>query len=318
MNVESMNHLLPALIPLLVGWISDFCWGDPASLPHPIVFFGRCIAWGERWLNRGRRRRLRGAVLALALVTLTYGCTYLLLQTFRGVNLWLGIGVESLGIFFCLAGTTLIREVKQVFVAIERSTDEGRRQVARIVGRDTTELSPQEVRTAALETLAENLNDGFVAPVFWYVLLGLPGMMAYKMVNTLDSMLGYRNHRYLRFGCASARLDDLLGYLPARITAILMILAAGRPNLWSFVWRYGKAHASPNSGYPEAALAGVLDCRFGGGHYYFGRWVDKPYIGTHDRPLTLQDMHVAIRINRVVEYMVIGLSVLTIGMKLLC
>ena len=150
-----------------------------------------------------------------------------------------------------------------VFEAVDRSLDEGRRQVGRIVGRDTSALSAQEVRTAALETLAENLSDGVIAPLFWYAVLGVPGMMAYKMVNTLDSMIGYRNERYRQFGCIAARIDDVANYIPARLTALLMIIVSGRLSLFRFVGKYGSRHASPNSGYPEAALAGILNCRFG-------------------------------------------------------
>ena len=173
--------------------------------------------------------------------------------------------------------------------------------MARLVGRDTSELSAQEVRTAALETLAENLSDGVIAPLFWLALLGTPGMLAYKMVNTLDSMIGYRTERYKDFGCWAARIDDVANYIPARLTALLMVMASGRISLLWFVHHYGRNHASPNSGYPEAALAGILDCRFGGPHRYFGQLFDKPYIGDNDRPLTTADMKIAIRINLFAE-----------------
>jgi adenosylcobinamide-phosphate synthase len=215
--------------------------------------------------------------------------------------------VRLLLIFFCLAGTTLIREVREVFLALDRSLEEGRRQVARIVGRDTSELSAQEVRTAALETLAENLSDGVIAPLFWLALLGVPGMVAYKMVNTLDSMIGYRTERYREFGCWAAHIDDIANYIPARLTALLMIIVAGRPRLAGFVWRNGCRHASPNSGYPEAALAGILNCRFGGPHYYFGELFDKPFIGENDRALTTEDMKKAIRVNRMAEVLMVVL-----------
>jgi adenosylcobinamide-phosphate synthase len=179
--------------------------------------------------------------------------------------------------------------------------------VARIVGRDTSELSAQEVRTAALETLAENLSDGVIAPLFWLALLGVPGMVAYKMVNTLDSMIGYRTERYREFGCWAAHIDDIANYIPARLTALLMIIVAGRPCLAGFVWRNGCRHASPNSGYPEAALAGILNCRFGGPHYYFGELFDKPFIGENDRALTTEDMKKAIRVNRMAEVLMVVL-----------
>ena len=193
---------------------------------------------------------------------------------------------------------------------MDRSLEEGRKQVARIVGRDTSNLNAQEIRTAALETLAENLSDGVIAPLFWYLLLGVPGMMAYKMVNTLDSMIGYKNERYKDFGCFAARMDDVANYIPARITAFLMVLSSGRLSLLSFVKKYGNQHASPNSGYPEAALAGILDCRFGGPHNYFGEEVWKPFIGVNDRMLTTADMTKAVRINRMAETMFVGIIII--------
>lgn len=297
-------------ISLLLAWVADLIWGDPVTLPHPVVGFGRLIAWGERQGNRGQHRRLKGALLALGLVAAVYSITFALLQTLAAVSAWCLWPVEALLIFYCLAGTTLIREVREVFRAVDRSLEEGRRQVARIVGRDTAQLTAQEVRTAALETLAENLSDGVITPLFWYLLLGVPGMMAYKMVNTLDSMIGYRNERYLQFGCVAARMDDVANYLPARLTALLMLLVTGRVSLLGFVIRQGKRHASPNSGYPESALAGILDCRFGGPHNYFGQEVWKPFIGINDRPLTTEDMQRAVSINRRAEVAMILLITL--------
>ena len=297
------------LLALLFGWILDLLLGDPAWLPHPVVGFGKMIALGEHRLNKGTHRKLKGAVLAIGLILATFAATWLLLYAISKLPspLGEGLGVRLLLIFFCLAGTTLIREVREVFLALDRSLEEGRRQVARIVGRDTSELSAQEVRTAALETLAENLSDGVIAPLFWLALLGVPGMVAYKMVNTLDSMIGYRTERYREFGCWAAHIDDIANYIPARLTALLMIIVAGRPRLAGFVWRNGCRHASPNSGYPEAALAGILNCRFGGPHYYFGELFDKPFIGENDRALTTEDMKKAIRVNRMAEVLMVVL-----------
>lgn len=297
------------LLALLFGWILDLLLGDPAWLPHPVVGFGKMIAFGEHRLNKGTHRKLKGAVLAIGLILATFAATWLLLYAISKLPSLLGegLGVRLLLIFFCLAGTTLIREVREVFLALDRSLEEGRRQVARIVGRDTSELSAQEVRTAALETLAENLSDGVIAPLFWLALLGVPGMVAYKMVNTLDSMIGYRTERYREFGCWAAHIDDIANYIPARLTALLMIIVAGRPRLAGFVWRNGCRHASPNSGYPEAALAGILNCRFGGPHYYFGELFDKPFIGENDRALTTEDMKKAIRVNRMAEVLMVVL-----------
>ena len=306
---------LTYILPLLMGWVLDLILGDPQWMPHPVVGFGKMIALGEKQFNKGSHRKLKGALLAIFLVVLVFVVIFILDQQLSNLNALLSIAFRTLIIFWCLAGTTLIREVRQTFLAVDRSLEEGRKQVARIVGRDTTQLSAQEIRTAALETLAENLSDGVIAPLFWLAIGGVPGMLTYKMVNTLDSMIGYKTDRYRDFGCFAARLDDVANYLPARLTAFLMIvpklmtinthhgskLFTFHFSLFTFVHENGRRHASPNSGYPEAALAGILNCRFGGPHTYFGQLFDKPYIGENDRLLTTDDMHVAIRINRMAE-----------------
>ncbi len=305
-----MNETFIAILPLLIGWLLDFVFGDPSRLPHPVVWFGKMISWGEHHLNHGSHRMAKGAVMAICFILLVFFVVWGLKRLVPNMVLWLIL--DTIIIFYCLAGTTLIREVREVFLALDRSLDEGRRQVARIVGRDTSQLSAQEVRTAALETLAENLSDGVIAPLFWLALLGTPGMLAYKMVNTLDSMIGYRTERYKDFGCWAARIDDVANYIPARLTALLMVIASGKLSLLKFVWKNGRRHASPNSGYPEAALAGALNCRFGGPHYYFGELFDKPYIGENDRELTTQDMHTAVRINRLAEILMLALTFVTV------
>ena len=269
-------------ISLLIAWGLDLLFGDPVSLPHPIVGFGKIIDAGEKAFNRGNRRFFKGMILTLLLVAGIFFLMLGLQKLIANFSPLLLILLNALFAFYCLAGTTLIREVRKVFPVVEQSLPEGRRQVARIVGRDTSAMSAQEIRSAALETLSENLSDGVIAPLFWYLLAGVPGMMAYKMVNTLDSMIGYRNERYKDFGRFAARLDDVVNYLPARLTAFLMILVSGKFSLFSFV-RRRRQHTSPNAGYPEAALAGILNCRFGGPHTYFGKEVWKPFIGSNDR-----------------------------------
>ena len=300
-------------IALLVGWLLDFLIGDPVRLPHPIVGFGKVIAWGEHYLNKGNLRMLKGALMAITLIAIVFILTcllrYFIISLTSHHSPLTTITFDAIIIFYCLAGTTLIREVREVFLALDRSLEEGRTQVARIVGRDTSELSAQEVRTAALETLAENLSDGVIAPLFWLLLLGTPGMLAYKMINTLDSMIGYKTERYKAFGCWAAHIDDVANYIPARLTALLMILPQAlftlNFKLFAFVRRYGRRHASPNSGYPEAALAGILDCRFGGPHFYFGELFEKPFIGEHERELTTDDMKKAVRVNRTAEILML-------------
>ena len=305
-----MKEFSILILPLLLGWLLDFVFGDPSRLPHPVVWFGKMISWGEHRLNKGNHRMAKGAMMAIVLILMVFFIVWGLKRLLPNMILWLVL--DMVIIFYCLAGTTLIREVREVFLALDRSLDEGRKQVARIVGRETSQLTAQEVRTAALETLAENLSDGVIAPLFWFALLGTPGMLAYKMVNTLDSMIGYRTERYKDFGCWAARIDDVANYIPARLTALLMVIASGKLSLLKFVWKNGRRHASPNSGYPEAALAGALNCRFGGPHYYFGELFDKPYIGENDRELTTKDMHTAVRINRTAELLMLVLTSLVV------
>lgn len=296
-----------ALMPLVIGWVLDMIFGDPVRLPHPVVWFGKAIAACEHKFNHGNYRVAKGAVVAVVLIAGTYAVVKLLVGELSSWP-WVKIAVESLLVFYCLAGTTLCREVRMVFETVDSSVEDGRKQVGRIVGRDTSQLNANEIRIAALETLAENLSDGVIAPLFWYMLLGVPGMVAYKMVNTLDSMIGYRTERYREFGRWAARIDDIANYLPARLTALLMIVAAGKPQLLGFVFRYGKEHASPNSGYPEAALAGILNCRFGGTHSYFGETIYKPYIGENERNMTTADMIKAVAVNRRAEIMAVALA----------
>lgn len=303
-------------ITLLLGWILDLIFGDPEHLPHPIVYFGKWISFGEHRLNKGKSRKLKGALFAVlsivGIFAIAYGVLYALSSFLSPL---VSIVLSVVLVFFCLAGKTLRREVRMVFEAVDRSIEDGRKQVARIVGRDTSELSAQEVRTAALETLAENLSDGVIAPLFWFALFGVPGMLAYKMVNTLDSMIGYQNERYKDFGCWAAHIDDIANYIPARITAFLMafvgwICAMGKKGKslvahLRFVLKFGPQHASPNSGWPEAALASLLDCRFGGPHNYFGEYFYKPYIGDNPRELNTSDMRFSIKVCLLSECLVV-------------
>ena len=236
MDINS-SLLIPNL-SLVFGWLLDRLFGDPERLPHPVVLFGKMIARGERLLNRGTCRVFKGALLAISLISVVVLATWALVIVADTINIYIGMAVRAILVCYCLAGTTLIREVRQVFYAIDRSLDEGRRQVSRIVGRDTSELTDEEVRKAALETLAENLSDGVIAPLVWFAIGGVPAMMGYKMVNTLDSMIAYHSPRYLKFGKVAARIDDIANYIPARLTALLMLISANRLSLTKFVMKY--------------------------------------------------------------------------------
>ena len=303
-------------LPLLLGFLMDRALGDPMRLGHPIVFFGHLIGFGEKHLNNGTSRRLKGflyngSLVSFAFLLLGAAINYYLGDLYFGHFLLLTIALPStICIFYMLSGKTLVTEVKGVFSALSVSLEAGRKQVGRIVGRDTGALSAQEIRTAALETLAENLSDGVVGPMLSWSFFGTPGILTYKMINTQDSMVGYLNERYRAYGFFSAKLDDLVNLIPSRTTAILMLIAAGRLDLIRKTFQHGKRHLSPNSGYPEAALALVLGCRFGGPHDYFGEVVDKPYIGEVGRELSDEDLQHAIQITQRTEWLALGLSLL--------
>lgn len=285
------------IIPLLIGFLLDCLLGDPLWLPHPIRFFGNCIYFLTEKLNTGKYLKAKGAAMAVFLISVTYGATWLLLHQAQSVEP-LYIGLASLGVFYGLANRSLITEAHKVISALENhGILAGREQLSYIVGRETTNLDKQQIQTAVLETLAENLSDGVIAPLFFYALGGVPAMFAYKVANTLDSMIGYKNQRFIQFGWFAARFDDVINFVPARITALLMVMLSFSWRGLAYIFRYGHQHSSPNAGYPEAALAGILNCRFGGPNIYHGVLVEKPYIGKTARVLTTRDFYKSYLIN---------------------
>lgn len=301
MDTHAMNTFLMVTLPLAAGYLLDLLFGDPRKLPHPIVAFGNIIGWCERHFNTGRHRKAKGCLVAIGLPLATLCAGGGLAWGAWAIHPALYYAVASVFVFYGLANHSLIEEGGEVIRTLEtRGVEAGRKRLSWIVGRDTSRLSPKKIYTAVLETMAENLSDGVVAPLFFYALGGFPAMMMYKMVNTLDSMVGYKDARYKDFGCCSAHLDDILNYIPARLTALLMALSGYRKGIFAFIRKYARQHASPNSGYPESAMAGILDCRFGGPNIYHGIRVEKPYIGTNDRELTIGDFKRAARVNQTV------------------
>jgi len=273
------------IAPLVAGYGMDLLLGDPRHWPHPVKAYGSAIYSGTKWLNSGGYRFVKGMLLTIVLCAFAYLGPYVVLKLLRQGWLPGFYLLSSVGVFFALAGKSLLEEGQEVFQALEHEgLDAGRRRLSRIVGRETAQLTAQQVRIAVLESMSENLSDGVIAPLLFYAVGGLPAMLLYKMINTLDSMIGYKREPYRLFGRFAARLDDVANFIPARVTALLMVLVAASRRGARFILRYGHAHASPNSGYPEAALAGILDCRFGGPNSYQG--VVKPYIGTVDRIIT--------------------------------
>ena len=302
-----MENALLLIVPLVAGYVLDLLLGDPDHWPHPMRLFGNAIAFGERSLNHGKYRFLKGAILATSLVLVVYFILTMLNNVIFELK-WLFICVNSIWVYYGLANRSLISEGQKVFEVLERQgLQAGRVQLSRIVGRDTAHLDEQQIRIAVFETMSENLSDGVVAPLFYYAVAGAPGMMAYKMINTMDSMLGYRNERYEHFGKFAARLDDVANFIPARITALLMVMVTGSARGLQFILKYGNRHNSPNSGYPESALAGILDCRFGGPNVYHGLFVDKPFIGENDRRIREEEIKKVSQINQLVCLVTIAL-----------
>lgn len=290
----------PAITPrmslafaLCLALILDAAFGEPrwlwSRLPHPAVLTGRAVAALDRRLNRAPRRRLKGiaALLALIAAAALIGL---------GLAALPGQIAEVLAAAVLLAQRSLSDHVAEVAKALRRSLPEARAAVARIVGRDTSEMDEPAVARAAIESGAENLSDGVVAPAVWFLIGGLPAMLAYKALNTADSMIGYRTERHEAFGWAAARLDDIANLIPARLTALLLLAAARhRPDLRDLAAAAGQ-HRSPNAGWPEAAMAQALNVTLSGPRRYHGRPTDDPPVHPQGRPASRQDIDAAVRL----------------------
>jgi adenosylcobinamide-phosphate synthase len=296
------------LAGLLLGLALDAMLGDPAwlwrRLPHPVVMIGRAIACLEgRWLDPAApaavqmRRGLTASVVVI-------GISALLALVIQELCLRSPLGWLPLAFVMStlIAARGLYDHVSAVAAGLDQGLAEGRRAVTHIVGRDPASLDGHGVARAAIESTAENFADGVVAPLFWGVLLGLPGMAAYKAINTLDSMIGYRSPRYRHFGRFAARLDDLANWLPARLAACLILMAAlclprTAPRAgWRAMWRDAAQHRSPNAGWPEAAIAGALGLRLAGPRRYAGELVDDAWMGDDRAAATAHDIRRALRL----------------------
>ena len=305
------NQFLIIIAPLIFGYLLDLLLGDPRWLPHPIRLFGNVIYKSEVILNKGKYKLWKGLLLTLGLCLVVFFFFYLcqkLLLNFIPITIGtvLYYIFTSIFVFYGLANKSLLQEGKDVFNELKnKGIEAGRKRLSWIVGRDTSELSENQIRIAVFETLSENLSDGVIAPLFYYAIGGLPAMMAYKMINTLDSMIGYKNEKYMHFGKFAARLDDVANFIPARITALLMVIVSFSKRGFFFIIKFGSKHASPNSGYPEAALAGILNCRFGGPNTYQGKLVSKPFIGYNARNIEHQEFYKVFYINHAVTFLFI-------------
>lgn len=293
-------------VAAFLGFLLDLWLADPGWMPHPVVLMGKCITRLEEVLRRRlpatpKGERAAGCVLAVLLPVGTLVLTGAICLLAGRIHPLLGLAVQTFWCWQALAVKGLAEESKNVYRQLAAEDLPGaRRAVARIVGRDTQALTEEGVTKAAVETVAENFSDGVVAPLFYMMIGGAPLALCYKAVNTMDSMIGYKNQRYLQFGRAAAKLDDAANYLPSRLSAVFWIAAAGLtgqdvPNAWRIWRRDRRNHASPNSAQTESACAGALGVQLAGPAYYFGEYYNKPTIGDAKRPIEPRDI---LRANR--------------------
>jgi adenosylcobinamide-phosphate synthase len=282
-------------LELSSAYLADWIFGDPRNFPHPVKLIGRMVRFLERkWLKEGDsplKQRLQGGMLATLIVTGAGFSTWAIIRMAGWIHPVLSSIATVFFAYTTLATRNLYDEVNKVMKSLEQGNlDRARKEVAFLVSRDTDHIDERGICRALIETTSENTSDGIVAPLFYLAIGGPPLAMAYKALNTLDSMVGYKNDRYRYSGWASARADDLANFIPARITALLFILASfvlrkNYNSAWKVARRDGRKNASPNSGYPEAAVAGALGIQLGGENFYFGKRMDKPHIGEETKPI---------------------------------
>ena len=290
------------LIPAL---LLDGVMGEPkwlwSHVPHPAVLMGRLIGWCDTRFNDGTRAR---GALVLAALVLAAGLAGWLIAALPLGWLWSVLLAAIL-----LAQRSLVTHVRAVADGLRYGVNPGRRAVAMIVGRDTSALDESGVARAAIESVAENFGDGVVAPAFWFLVAGLPGILIYKLVNTADSMIGYRTPRHEAFGWAAARLDDVLNYIPARLTAGLIALAFWSARAVDVTLQDARLHRSPNAGWPEAAMAGVLDVALSGPRSYHGEMREFPFVNAGgEREIGVAEIEAAIAVLWRVWWVILGLT----------
>lgn len=304
---------------LLFGFILDALIGDPDGWPHMVRFMGGLISLLERRLYPIKNKRLGGTLLVIITLLIVGGVSWAALFAAWRLSPWAYFALALLLCWQCLALKSLKRESGRVYKALEEGDLAGaRKAVSMIVGRDTEWLDEAGVTRAAVETVAENASDGVIAPLLFLALLGPVGGCLYKAVNTMDSMIGYKNERYLNFGRAAARLDDVVNFIPARLSALLMICACplcgmDEKNALRIWKRDRRNHASPNSAQTEAVMAGALNVRLAGSAYYFGRLVEKPFIGEDIRPMEHRDILRSHRLLTAASLLMLMLAIMIRG-----
>ncbi len=294
------------MISIWSAFVLDFFLGDPQWFPHPVRFIGRLVKALEKTIRLACKNEkqllIGGGVLAAVCVSVVFFMTYIILEIAKTIHPWLFFGLNIVLMYFSIAANCLKFEGKRIEgYLLDGDMENSRKYLAYIVGRDVDGLGEPDIVRGTVETVAENTSDGVIAPLLYMLIGGAPLAMAYKAINTMDSMIGYKNEKYLYFGRAAARLDDAANYIPARLTGLLIVAA-------SFFLRYdwkgslrimrrdGRNHTSPNSGFPEAAAAGAIGVRLGGVNRYFGVPSEKPYIGDPEKELEARDITKVVRL----------------------
>lgn len=307
---------MDTLIAIAIGYLLDLLFGDPHWLPHPVRGIGWLISTGEKIMRKlfPKRELLGGALMAVLVVAVSFAVPFLLLFFVGRWNRWAALALQSFMCYQILATKCLRDESMRVYrYLVKGDLPNARKYLSWIVGRDTQNLNEQQIARAAVETVAENSSDGVIAPMIFMAIGGAPLGFLYKAVNTLDSMVGYKNEKYLLFGRFAAKMDDAANYIPAIFSAWIMMAAAAflgldAGNALKIYRRDRHNHASPNSAKTEAVMAGALNLRLAGDAYYFGRLVKKPTIGDDNRPITPEDIPMA---NRLM-YMTSALALLVL------
>ena len=298
---------------LLIALVIDMLIGDPYSFPHPVRLMGKLIEYEEKTARKIARKdkelKIFGGLIVLVNILIAFVIPYFILRLISKYALFYHV-VNTYFLYTCISAVCLHREAMKIYDSLSKGLEEARYKLSFIVGRDTGNLSEKEIIRATVETVAENTSDGVIAPLLYAMIGGAPLAFAYKMVNTMDSMLGYMNEKYRHIGFFPAKTDDLFNFLPSRVTGVLMCLgSAFRFDMLrglKIMIRDRKNHKSPNCAYPEGATAGLLGVQLGGDNFYFGQLVSKPTIGDKIRPLEKAD------IKRAVEIMYRAEIVLTI------
>ena len=301
-----MNRLI-FFIKIWIAYVLDLIFGDPQNVVHPVQVIGKIISAGEKVLLRKKYKFLAGAVLNIFTVSITYTLMYLISKSVKISVFFMIIEIYLMYTIFSI--NSLAREGNRVYrILKEGDIEKARKDLSYLVSRDTETMDEKMIIRSTMETISENTVDGIVAPMFYMFLGGMPLAMAYKAINTLDSMVGYKNEKYMDFGKFSAKVDDVANFIPARITGILIVLASmilgyNYKNSLKIFLRDRKNHSSPNSAHSEASVAGALGVQFGGKVSYFGKETDKPTIGDKTKEFELEDIRKNIRIMYVTSFL---------------